>query len=98
MKCIRPMVHNPQFEGKHHCIHCEREEKKTTRESKKSEPDTRFKRYLWGTIGIKGKHTVRGSKKCDKCGAKVSARNTNHSKWGKHIILCNGCKNREMSK
>jgi len=25
MKCIRPLKHNPQFEGRHHCKHCERE-------------------------------------------------------------------------
>jgi len=25
MKCIKPLVHNPQFEGKHHCRHCARE-------------------------------------------------------------------------
>jgi hypothetical protein len=25
MKCIKPLAHNPQFEGKHHCKHCERE-------------------------------------------------------------------------
>ena len=23
MKCIKPMIHSPQFEGKHHCKHCE---------------------------------------------------------------------------
>ena len=23
MKCIKPVVHNPQFEGKYHCKHCE---------------------------------------------------------------------------
>ena len=25
MKCLKPMVHNPQFEGKHHCTQCELE-------------------------------------------------------------------------
>jgi len=25
MKCRKPLIHNPQFEGKHHCNHCERE-------------------------------------------------------------------------
>lgn len=25
MKCVKPLVHNPQFEGKHHCNHCARE-------------------------------------------------------------------------
>lgn len=25
MNCIRPLKHNPQFEGKHHCKDCERE-------------------------------------------------------------------------
>ena len=27
IKCIRPLVHVPQFEGKHHCMHCAREAK-----------------------------------------------------------------------
>jgi hypothetical protein len=25
VKCQRPMAHKPEFEGKHHCKHCERE-------------------------------------------------------------------------
>ena len=25
IKCKRPLAHNPQFEGKYHCKHCERE-------------------------------------------------------------------------
>tara|TARA_R110000737_G_scaffold27857_2_gene46407 strand:- start:326 stop:451 length:126 start_codon:yes stop_codon:yes gene_type:complete len=25
MKCKNPIKHKPQFEGKHHCKHCERE-------------------------------------------------------------------------
>ena len=25
VKCVKPLKHNPQFEGKHHCKHCERE-------------------------------------------------------------------------
>lgn len=25
MKCINPMKHRPQFEGKHHCKQCEAE-------------------------------------------------------------------------
>ena len=62
----------------------------------KDEPDSRYKRYLYGNIGTKGKNTVKKSKKCDKCGARISMRNVNRSKWGKHIVLCNGCKNKEM--
>ena len=27
MKCIKPLAHNPQFEGKHACQHCIREAK-----------------------------------------------------------------------
>ena len=27
MKCKTPMKHRPEFEGKHHCKHCEREHK-----------------------------------------------------------------------
>jgi hypothetical protein len=27
MKCKKPLAHNPQFEGKHHCKHCAREAK-----------------------------------------------------------------------
>ena len=34
-KCIRPLVHNPQFEGKNHCMHCAREAK--SREVKKDD-------------------------------------------------------------
>ncbi len=26
MKCIRPMKHRPEFEGKHHCKQCELEQ------------------------------------------------------------------------
>tara|TARA_R110000824_G_scaffold13260_8_gene57782 strand:+ start:243 stop:449 length:207 start_codon:yes stop_codon:yes gene_type:complete len=62
---------------------------------KKEEPDTRYRRYLWETIGTKGKDAAKKSKKCDKCGARVSMRNTNRSKWGKHILLCNPCKKLE---
>ena len=25
IKCKKPLAHNPQFEGKYHCKHCERE-------------------------------------------------------------------------
>ena len=59
----------------------------------KDEHDTRFNRYLYGPIGTKGKDTAKKSKKCDKCGARVSMRNTNRGKWGKHIVLCSACKN-----
>jgi len=61
----------------------------------KDEPDSRYKRYLYGNIGTKGKDATGRSKKCDKCGATISLRNINRSKWGKHITLCNGCKNKE---
>ena len=27
MKCKKPLVHNPQFEGKYHCKACSRETK-----------------------------------------------------------------------
>ena len=27
MKCKKPLAHNPQFEGKHHCKLCEGEKK-----------------------------------------------------------------------
>lgn len=27
MKCKRPLAHRPEFEGKFHCKHCERESK-----------------------------------------------------------------------
>jgi len=27
MKCKKPLAHNPQFEGKHHCKRCAREAK-----------------------------------------------------------------------
>lgn len=57
--------------------------------------DTRYKRYLWESQGAKGKDSVSGGKKCDKCGARISIRNINHSKWGKHITLCNACKKKE---
>ena len=26
VKCSKPLIHNPQFEGKHHCNHCAREQ------------------------------------------------------------------------
>tara|TARA_R110000851_G_scaffold220568_3_gene373364 strand:+ start:13871 stop:14032 length:162 start_codon:yes stop_codon:yes gene_type:complete len=30
VKCVKPLVHNPQFEGKHHCKHCAREQNELT--------------------------------------------------------------------
>ena len=32
MKCIKPMKHRPEFEGKHDCKHCRREELKKWRD------------------------------------------------------------------
>jgi len=61
----------------------------------KDKYDNRYRRYLYGNIGTKGKDTTGKSKRCDKCGASISMRNTNRGKWGKHIVLCNACKKRE---
>tara|TARA_R110002020_G_scaffold13411_5_gene48516 strand:- start:8162 stop:8365 length:204 start_codon:yes stop_codon:yes gene_type:complete len=55
---------------------------------------SRYKRYLQNQPK-RGKDTTSKSKKCDKCGARVALRNTNKSKRGKHILLCNTCKKKE---
>lgn len=55
----------------------------------------RFKRYLEGTGYNRGKHTTMKKNTCDKCGSRVALRNTNDSKRGSHILLCNPCKRKE---
>ena len=66
-----------------------------TDEKEEDKHDARYKRYQYGYIGIKGKDTIKKSRKCDKCGARTSMRNTNRGKWGEHITLCNACKKLE---
>jgi hypothetical protein len=34
MKCKKPLAHNPQFEGKHHCKLCEGEKKNGERKER----------------------------------------------------------------
>jgi|TARA_R110001592_G_scaffold38949_3_gene128230 predicted SprT family Zn-dependent metalloprotease len=55
---------------------------------------SRFRRYLQNQPN-RGKDTSTKSNKCDKCGTRVAVRNTNKSKRGSHIKLCNHCKNKE---
>jgi hypothetical protein len=57
IKCKKPMMHRPEFEGKHHCRQCEREEEKIINNTYCYKPMECHKYFI-----------QRG---CRKCGAEV---------------------------